>query len=127
MATAVPAQTSDADERLIWDAILRQTDSALKSNTDPNVWAVQITSTLRSSAVTLPSVDLAHRLVSHLFWNNHSPTAWKLLHTAASLDIIPPLLLLALLSTRSFHISVSFSLFRFFYVIYCVYATEIRF
>ncbi|XP_073221873.1 mediator of RNA polymerase II transcription subunit 33A-like isoform X3 [Cicer arietinum] len=100
MATAVPAQTIDADEQIPWLKVLRQTDLAIENNTDPNLWSTEITSTLLSSAVTFPSVELAHRLVSHLFWNNHSPTAWKLLHSAASFNIIPPLLLISLLSTR---------------------------
>lgn len=109
MAMAVPAQTIAGYDRFPWDAILLQTNSALMNNTDPNVWASQIISTLRSTAVTLPSVDLAHRLVSHLFWNHHSPTVWKLLDIATSLNLLPPLLLIALLSTMFFHI------FRYFF------------
>ncbi|AES74540.2 hypothetical protein MtrunA17_Chr6g0451521 [Medicago truncatula] len=85
--------------------------SFAEQHTCPNVWASQITSILRSSAVTLPSVDLALRLVSHLFWNHHSPTVWKLLDIATSLNLLPPLLLIALLSTMFFHISVTFFLF----------------
>lgn len=112
---AVPAQTSEGDEQKPWDAILRQTESAVEKNTDPNAWALEVISTLDSSGVTLPSVDLAQRLVSHFFWDNHSPIAWKLLHTAASLNIIPPLLLLALLSTRSFYI--------FVFVCFCFYCS----
>ncbi|KAJ1433038.1 putative mediator of RNA polymerase II transcription subunit [Sesbania bispinosa] len=103
MAITVPAQTIDADDQSLWDSVLRQTQEAVERNIDPNVWAFEVTSTLRSSGVvvvTLPSVDLAHRLVSHFFWDNHCPAAWKLLYTAASLNILPPFLLLALLSTR---------------------------
>ncbi|KAK7285393.1 hypothetical protein RJT34_20163 [Clitoria ternatea] len=95
---AVPAQTSEVDEQAPWDAILRHTKVAVESNTDPNVWAFQVYSALHSSAISLPSVELAHRLVSHFFWDNHSPIAWKLLHTATSLNLIPPSLLIALLS-----------------------------
>lgn len=111
---AVPAQTSEGDEQKPWDAILRQTESSVEKNTDPNAWALEVISTLESSGVTLPSVDLAHRLVSHFFWDNHSSIAWKLLHTAASLNIIPPLLLLALLSTRSY---------IFVFVCFCFYCS----
>lgn len=92
---AVPAQTSEADA---WDAVLRQTKLAVESNTDPYAWAFDIRSTLHSSAIAIPSTELAHRLVSHFFWDNYSAAAWKLLHTSLSLDIIPPSLLLALLS-----------------------------
>ncbi|CAI8615916.1 unnamed protein product [Vicia faba] len=99
MASAVPTQTIDADELLLC-SILHRTDFALQINANPNVWAEEITSMLHSSAVTLPSVELARRLVSHFFWNCHGPTAWKILDVAASRNIIPPLLLLALLSTR---------------------------
>ncbi|XP_017418682.1 mediator of RNA polymerase II transcription subunit 33B [Vigna angularis] len=92
---AVPAQTSEADA---WDAVLRQTKLAVESNTDPYAWAFDIRSTLHSSAIAIPSTELAHRLVSHFFWDNYSAAAWKLLHTSLSLDIIPPSLLVALLS-----------------------------
>jgi len=92
---AVPAQTSEADA---WDAVLRQTKLAVESNTDPYAWAFDIRSTLHSSAIAIPSTELAHRLVSHFFWDNYSAAAWKLLHTSLSLNIIPPTLLVALLS-----------------------------
>ncbi|RDX87669.1 Mediator of RNA polymerase II transcription subunit 33A, partial [Mucuna pruriens] len=91
----VPAQASEVDA---WDEVLRQTKLAAETNSDPNVWAFQVTSTLRSSAISLPSAELAHRLVSHFFWDNHSAAAWKLLHTAMSLNILPYSLLIALLS-----------------------------
>ncbi|KAK7378329.1 hypothetical protein VNO80_03768 [Phaseolus coccineus] len=92
---AVPAQTTEADA---WDAVLRQTKLAVESNADPYAWAFDVRSTLHSSAIAIPSVELAHRLVSHFFWDNYSAAAWKLLHTALSLDIIPPSVLIALLS-----------------------------
>ncbi|KAK7336724.1 hypothetical protein VNO77_17270 [Canavalia gladiata] len=97
---AVPAQTSEVDEPSPWDEVLRQTKVALESNTDPNLWAFEVTSTLHSFSISLPSVELAHRLVTLFFWDNHSPAAWKFLHTAISLDILPPFLLIALLSIR---------------------------
>uniref|UniRef100_A0A0R0KJI6 Uncharacterized protein n=2 Tax=Glycine subgen. Soja TaxID=1462606 RepID=A0A0R0KJI6_SOYBN len=92
---ALPAQTSEVDA---WEAVLRQTKVAVDTNADPNAWALGVTSTLRSSAVTLPSVELAYRLVSFFFWDNHCATAWKLLHTAMSLNLLPSSLLMALLS-----------------------------
>lgn len=95
LTMAIPAQTSEADA---WDAVLRQTKLAVETSADPYAWAFDVRSTLHSSAIAIPSVELAHRLVSHFFWDNYSAAAWKLLHTALSLDIIPPSLLIALLS-----------------------------
>ncbi|XP_061341383.1 mediator of RNA polymerase II transcription subunit 33A-like [Gastrolobium bilobum] len=101
MVMAVPAQITDCDEQSLWDDLVRQTKEALETNTDPNLLALELTTKLHSSpGVTLPSVELAHRFVAHFFWDNHSPAAWKFLHTASSLNLIPPLLLIALLSTR---------------------------
>ncbi|XP_027351065.1 mediator of RNA polymerase II transcription subunit 33B-like [Abrus precatorius] len=94
---AVPAQTRDVDA---WETVLRQTKVALQSNTDPHRWAFEVTKTLSSFAVSLPSAELAHHLVSHFFWDNHCPAAWKFLDIAMSLDMLPPLLVIALLSTR---------------------------
>ncbi|MED6181148.1 hypothetical protein PIB30_016904 [Stylosanthes scabra] len=95
---AVPAQTNAADQPSLWDAVLRHTDLAQERNSDPNLWATELAAMLRSSSVILPSVELAHHLVSHFFWKNHGPTAWKFLERAISLNIVPPSLLLALLS-----------------------------
>ncbi|MED6130486.1 hypothetical protein PIB30_000986, partial [Stylosanthes scabra] len=95
---AVPAQTNAADQPSLWDAVLRHTHLAQERNSDPNLWATELAAMLRSSSVILPSVELAHQLVSHFFWKNHCPTAWKFLERAISLNIVPPLLLLALLS-----------------------------
>nr|XP_029143291.1 mediator of RNA polymerase II transcription subunit 33A isoform X2 [Arachis hypogaea] len=95
---AVPAQTSATDQPSLWDAVLRHTELAQQRNSDPNLWASELAAMLRSSTVILPSVELAHHLVSHFFWKNHCPTAWKFLERAISLNIVPPLLLLALLS-----------------------------
>ncbi|CAJ1906114.1 unnamed protein product [Sphenostylis stenocarpa] len=93
----VPAQTSEVDA---WDEVLRQTMLALEANADPYAWAFDVSLTLRSSAIAIPSIELAHRLVSLFFWDNHSAAAWKLLRTALSLDMIPGSLLIALLSAK---------------------------
>ncbi|PQQ16831.1 mediator of RNA polymerase II transcription subunit 33B [Prunus yedoensis var. nudiflora] len=60
----------------------------------------RLSSSLNSAAVALPSVELAHLLVSHICWANHVPITWKFLEKALTVKIVPPMLVLALLSTK---------------------------
>lgn len=48
----------------------------------------------------MPSVELANVLVSHICWENNVPIMWKFLEKALMLKIVPPMLVLALLSQR---------------------------
>ncbi|PON52861.1 Mediator of RNA polymerase II transcription subunit [Trema orientale] len=84
----------------LWDTVLEITKSAQDRNSDPLLWAIQLSSNLNSAGVSLPSVDLAHLLVSHICWANHVPITWKFLEKALTVKIAPPMLVLALLSTR---------------------------
>ncbi|KAL5561633.1 hypothetical protein UlMin_031380 [Ulmus minor] len=84
----------------LWDTVLEHTKSAQDKNTDPSLWAIQLGSRLSSAGVSLPSVELAHLLVSHICWGNHVAIAWKFLEKALTVKIAPPMLVLALLSTR---------------------------
>ncbi|XP_022727549.1 mediator of RNA polymerase II transcription subunit 33B-like isoform X2 [Durio zibethinus] len=84
----------------VWDSVLEQTKSAQDKKSDPLLWAVQLNSSLNSAGVSLPSVDLAHLLVSHICWDNHVPITWKFLEKALTVKFVPPMLVLALLSTR---------------------------
>ena len=84
----------------LWDAVLEITKSAQDKNSDPLLWAIQLSSNLNSAGVSLPSVELAHLLVSHICWANHVPITWKFLEKALTVKIAPPMLVLALLSTR---------------------------
>ncbi|KAK8339717.1 hypothetical protein V6Z12_A08G053600 [Gossypium hirsutum] len=84
----------------VWESVLEQTKSAQDKNSDPLVWAVQLSSRLNSAGVSLPSIDLAHLLVSHICWDNHLPITWKFLEKALTANFVPPMLVLALLSTR---------------------------
>ncbi|XP_061337359.1 mediator of RNA polymerase II transcription subunit 33B-like [Gastrolobium bilobum] len=83
----------------VWEGVLELTKWAQEKKTDPLLWSIQVTSTLNSAGVSLPSVELAHRLVSHICWENHVPITWKFLEKAMAVRIVPPLLVLALLST----------------------------
>lgn len=85
----------------LWDSVLELTKSAQDKKCDPLLWAVQLSSTLNSAGVSLPSLHLAHLLVSHICWDNHLPITWKFLEKAITANIVPPLLVIALLSTRS--------------------------
>lgn len=89
----------------LWDTVLEVTKSAQDKNCDPLLWAVQLSSTLNSAGVSLPSVELAQLLVSHICWDNHVPIMWKFLEKAMTARIVPPLLVIALLSTRSLLLS----------------------
>ncbi|KAK8509902.1 hypothetical protein V6N13_093740 [Hibiscus sabdariffa] len=84
----------------VWDSVLEYTKSAQDKNSDPLLWAVQLGSSLKSAGVSLPSTELAHLLVSHICWDNQMPIAWKFLQKALTVKFVPPVLVLALLSTR---------------------------
>ncbi|KAK9035501.1 hypothetical protein V6N11_077540 [Hibiscus sabdariffa] len=84
----------------VWESVLEQTKSAQDKNRDPLLWAVQLSSSLNSAGISLPSIDLAHLLVSHICWDNHMPITWKFLEKAMAVNFVPPMLVLALLSTR---------------------------
>ncbi|GAB4851154.1 Mediator of RNA polymerase II transcription subunit 33A [Ancistrocladus abbreviatus] len=83
-----------------WDIVLEQTKTAQEKDSDPLLWAIQLHSNLSSLGVSMPSPDLAHSLVSYICWDNNVPATWKFLEKALEMKIVPPFLVLALLSTR---------------------------
>ncbi|KAH0667780.1 hypothetical protein KY285_028986 [Solanum tuberosum] len=83
-----------------WDRVMELTKLAQERNTDPLVWAMELSSSLNSAGISMPSTDVAELLVSHICWSNNVPNAWKLLEKALVFRIVPPLFVLALLSTR---------------------------
>ncbi|KAJ1442554.1 putative mediator of RNA polymerase II transcription subunit [Sesbania bispinosa] len=85
---------------MVWDGVMEVTKWAQEKKTDPLLWSIEVTSRLHSAGISLPSAELAHRLVSHICWDNHVPITWKFLEKAMEVRIVPPLLLLSLLSTR---------------------------
>lgn len=84
----------------VWDGVLEVTRVAQEKGTDPLLWAIEVTSRLSSARVGLPSVRLAHVLVDYICWDNNLPVLWKLLDKALVVKIVPPLLVIALLSDR---------------------------
>ncbi|KAI3506728.1 hypothetical protein L1887_21291 [Cichorium endivia] len=94
MAVTVPASTS------MWDGVMEMTKSAQSKSADPLMWAVELSSMLLSAGVSMPSTKVAELLVSHICWSNNVPIAWKFLEKALSIRIVPPMLVLALLSNR---------------------------
>ncbi|KAE8672098.1 Mediator of RNA polymerase II transcription subunit 33A [Hibiscus syriacus] len=88
-------------EGQVWESVLEQTKSAQEKNSDPLLWAVQLSSRLNSAGVSLPSIDLAHLLVSHICWDNNLPITWKFLEKALTANLAPSMLVLALLSIRT--------------------------
>ncbi|KAI3805972.1 hypothetical protein L1987_21860 [Smallanthus sonchifolius] len=94
MAVTVPASTS------MWDGVMEMTKSAQNKCADPLMWAVELSSTLLSAGVSMPSTKVAELLVSHICWSNNVPIAWKFLEKALSIRVVPPMLVLALLSNR---------------------------
>ncbi|PWA38198.1 REF4-related 1 [Artemisia annua] len=82
---------------LLWDTVLNDLES--KGN-DPMIWAMHLSSKLTCNGVILPSPDLAHVLVNHICWENNNPVSWKFLEKALLFNLVPPLLLLALLANR---------------------------
>ncbi|XP_028759940.1 mediator of RNA polymerase II transcription subunit 33A isoform X2 [Neltuma alba] len=83
-----------------WDDVVEMTKAAQGKGCDPLSWAIQIHSHLHSAGESLPSLELANVLVSHICWENNVPIMWKFLEKAFMLKIVPPMLVLALLSVR---------------------------
>jgi len=100
----------------IWDSVRELTQVAQRKGSDPLLWALQLSSSLSSAGVALPSVELADVLVSYICWDNNLPILWKFLEKALMLRIVPPMLVLALLSTR-FGVSVLYGFLGF--VLFC--------
>ena len=98
---SVQASEATRQRQRLWDGVLELTKSAQEKNSDPLLWAVQLSTSLSSAGVVLPSVELAHLLVSHICFANHVPVTWKFLEKALTVKIAPPMLVLSLLSTRS--------------------------
>lgn len=84
----------------VWDGVVELTKVAQEKGSDPLVWAIQMYSNLNSAGESLPSAELANVLVSYICWENNVPILWKFLEKALMLKIVPPMLVLALLSVR---------------------------
>ncbi|XP_010255864.1 PREDICTED: mediator of RNA polymerase II transcription subunit 33A isoform X2 [Nelumbo nucifera] len=85
----------------LWDSVVELTKCAQDKGSDPLLWAIQLSSSLNSAGVYLPSTEVAHILVSHICWGNNVSIAWKFLERALAVKIAPPMLVLALLSCRA--------------------------
>ncbi|KAJ8748364.1 hypothetical protein K2173_003001 [Erythroxylum novogranatense] len=83
-----------------WDSVLEVTVYAQNNNSDPMQWKAQVAAILSSSGVALPSTELAHLLVSHICFDNHVPITWKFLEKALTFNLVPSVLVIALLSVR---------------------------
>lgn len=99
---AAPVEEEETAKQRLWDGVLELTKAAQERGTDPLMWAMQLSSTLTAAGVSMPSVELAEFLVSHICWSNNHPIAWKFLEKALTIRIVPPMFILALLSTRLF-------------------------
>ena len=84
----------------LFDSVMELTKVAQQKGSDPLLWAIQLSSNLSSAGVVLPSVEVANSLVSYICWDNNVPIMWKFLEKALVLKIVPPMFLLALLSSR---------------------------
>lgn len=86
---------------MVWEGVMEITKWAQEKKMEAVLWSIEVSSRLNSAGVSLPSVELAHRLVSHMCWDNHVPVTWKLVEKAMEVRLVPPLLVLSLLSTRA--------------------------
>lgn len=84
----------------LWDSVLELTKVSQEKGGDPLVWAIQVSSCLSSAGVSLPSLELANFLVSHICWENNLPIVWKFLEKALVLKIVSPIIVFPLLSSR---------------------------
>ncbi|KAI7752371.1 hypothetical protein M8C21_032634 [Ambrosia artemisiifolia] len=82
----------------VMNRVTEMTKCAQLNHTDPLIWAADVSSCLISSGVSLPSTEVAQLLVSDICWSNNVPIAWKFLEKAIAVRLVPPLLVLALLS-----------------------------
>lgn len=103
-----PSEMAVSTATHLWDSVVELTKGAQDKGSDPLLWAIHLSSTLNSACISLPSTDLAHVLVSHICWANNVPMAWKYLEKALAVKIVPPMLVLALLSSRFVASSLSF-------------------
>ncbi|PNX82524.1 hypothetical protein L195_g038553, partial [Trifolium pratense] len=83
-----------------WERVIEITKWSQEKKTEAVVWSIEVSSWLNKAGVSLPSVELAHRLVSHICWENNVPATWKYLEKAMEVRMVPPFLVLALLSTK---------------------------
>lgn len=101
-------------QQSMWDGVLELTKSAQDRATDPLTWAVQLSSSLTSAGVSLPSTEAAKFIVNHICWENNVPIMWKFLEMALAMKIVPPMLVLALLSVRYFFLNFNYFMYLFF-------------
>ncbi|XP_052171333.1 mediator of RNA polymerase II transcription subunit 33A-like [Diospyros lotus] len=92
------AASAEQQQGALWDGVIELTKAAQERGTEPLMWAIQLSSSLNAAGVVLPSPELAKLLVSHVCWSNNVPIAWKFLEKALMMKIVPPILVLALLS-----------------------------
>lgn len=104
----------------LWDRVAELTKVAQQKGVDPLLWAIQLSSNLNSAGVALPSVELANLLVSQICWDNNEPVSWKFLEKALMLSIVPPILVLALLTTRFILVCFCSLPLSFFFVFLCM-------
>ncbi|KAJ9543363.1 hypothetical protein OSB04_023070 [Centaurea solstitialis] len=94
MAVTVPVSSD------LWEGVTEMMKSAQNRGVDPLMFAVELSSTLLSENVSMPSIEVAELIVDHICWSNNVPIAWKFLEKALSIRIVPPMLVLAILSNR---------------------------
>ncbi|CAI9781154.1 unnamed protein product [Fraxinus pennsylvanica] len=87
-------------EQRLWDGVLELTKAAQEKGMDPLMWAMQLSSNLTAAGISMPSTEVAELLVSYICWSNNVPIAWKFLEKALTIRIVPPMFVIALLSTR---------------------------
>lgn len=101
---------ADSEQSSLWGNVIMQTKEAQEKGSDPLLWSVQVSSILSSAGVSLPSIELAYVMVSYMCWENNVPNLWKFLEKAMVYNMVPSMLVLALLSSRSvFPFSIFFS------------------
>lgn len=100
MTATLPSTATPTMNLSLREGLMEMTKSAQNKGTDPLIWGVQLSSSLLSAGITMPSTEVAELLVSHICWTNNLPIAWKYLEKALTLRIAPPMLVLALLSNR---------------------------
>lgn len=110
----------NSQQETIWDSVIELTKLAQHRATDPLTWAVQLSSSLSSAGVSLPSIEAAKLIVDYICWENSVPITWKFLEMALTMKILPPMLVLALLSVRYVLKIVSFCLLHIHYGHVCM-------
>lgn len=89
------------DEEHPWQQQVKELTLLCQEQRDPPLlWAVEVNKCLQGAGVMMPCLELGQLLISLLCWRNNEPMLWKYIEQAMASRLVPPVLILALLTSR---------------------------